>query len=105
MTGRRVAVSTQEQYPWKAVLRTVVQAVLALALSAPLIVAAITGDSAEAAGGALALFLAVSATITRLMAVPVVNDWLAVVGLGSAPKEPAPPADPNLTDDYHEAKP
>lgn len=101
-----MAASTQEQYPWKAVLRTVVQAVLALALSAPLIVTAITGDSAEAAGGALALFLTISAAITRLMAVPVVNDWLAVVGLGSSPKEPAtPPADPNLTDDYHDATP
>lgn len=86
MTGRRVAVSTQERHPWKAVLRTVLQLVIGLAFAAPLVVAAITGDSAEAVGGALAVFLTVSAAITRLMAVPYVNGLLQRVGLGSEPR-------------------
>lgn len=99
MTGRRVAVSTQERHPWKAVLRTVLQLVIGLAFAAPLVVAAITGDSAEAAGGALAVFLTVSAAITRLMAVPYVNELLQRIGLGAEPK--SKPADPNLTEEYH----
>lgn len=85
MTGRRVA-TTQEQYPWKAVARTVLQLAIGLAASAPLVAAAITGDSAEAAGGALAVFLTVSASITRLMAVPYVNEILQRIGLGTEPK-------------------
>ncbi|SEE82118.1 hypothetical protein SAMN04489740_2672 [Arthrobacter alpinus] len=101
MTGRRVAVSTQEQYPWKAVARTVLQLVIGLAVAAPLVVAAITGDSAEAAGGALAVFLGVSAAITRLMAVPYVNELLQRVGLGAEPKPKTDVAEPNLTDTYH----
>lgn len=103
MTGRRVATTTQEQYPWKAVLRTVLQLVIGLAFAAPLVVAAITGDSAEAAGGALAVFLAVSATITRLMAVPFVNELLQRIGLGTEPRPPAVVHDLNLTEEYHEA--
>ncbi|ALE05500.1 hypothetical protein AL755_08445 [Arthrobacter sp. ERGS1:01] len=103
MTGQHAALSTQAQYPWKAVARTVLQIVIGLAVSAPLIVAAITGDSAEAAGGALAVFLTVAAAITRLMAVPLVNGWLTTVGLGAAPKPATPPGDPNLTDEYHPA--
>lgn len=102
MTGRRVAISTQEQHPWKAVLRTVLQLVIGLAFAAPLIVAALTGDSAEAAGGALAVFLTVSAAITRLMAVPYINGLLRRFGLGSEPKPKTETADPNLTD-WHDA--
>lgn len=94
--------STQEQHPWKAVARTVLQLVVGLAVAAPLIVTALTGDSAEAAGGALAVFLTVSAAITRLMAVPYVNGLLTAVGLGAEPK--APQEDPNLTD-WHDATP
>ncbi len=102
MTGRRVAV-TQTEHPWKAVARTVLQLVIGLAVSAPLIVAAITGGDPEQVGGAFAVFLAVSAAITRLMAVPWVNEQLARIGLGAAPRPKTPPADPNLTDEYHKA--
>lgn len=104
MTGKRVATTTQESYPWKAVLRTVLQAMIALAASAGLIVTAITGQSPEAATGALAVFITVSAAITRLMAVPVINGWLTAVGLGSEPKPKTTPTDPNLTD-WHPATP
>jgi len=83
--------------------RTVLQLIGGLAFAAPLIVTAITGDSAEAAGGALAVFLTVSAAITRLMAVPYINGILQRVGLGTEPKPPAVVTDLNLTDDYHEA--
>lgn len=78
--------STQVRYPWKAVARTLLQLIIGVAAAAPLIVAAITGDSFEAAGGALALFITVSAAITRLMAVPYINELLTRIGLGSTPK-------------------
>lgn len=91
MTGRRVATTTQERYPWRAVARTVLQLIIGLAAAAPLIAAAITGDSAEAAGGALALFITASAAITRLMAVPYVNELLQRVGLGAEPKNTTQP--------------
>ncbi len=102
MTGRRVAV-TQTEHPWKAVARTVLQLVIGLAVSAPLIVAAITGGEAEQVGGAFAVFLAVSAAITRLMAVPLINGWLSYVGLGAQPRSKAPAPVSTLTDEYHEA--
>lgn len=86
MTGRRVATTTQERYPWRAVARTILQLIIGLAAAAPLIAAAITGDSPEAAGGALALFITASAAITRLMAVPYVNELLQRIGLGAEPK-------------------
>lgn len=91
MTGRRVATTTQEKYPWRAVARTVLQLTIGLAAAAPLIAAAITGDSTGAAGGALALFITASAAITRLMAVPYVNELLQQVGLGAEPKNTTQP--------------
>lgn len=95
MNGRRVASTTQERYPWRAVARTILQLIIGLAAAAPLIAAAITGDSAEAAGGALALFITASAAITRLMAVPYVNELLQRVGLGAEPKDAAPQSSGN----------
>ena len=73
------------------------QLIIGLAVAAPLVVVAITGDSVEAAGGAFALFLTVSAAITRLMAVPYVNELLTRVGLGPEPKDAPAPLPESIT--------
>lgn len=77
---------TQTSHPWKATLRTLVSVVVSLAAAAPIIYTAITDQSPELATGAFATALAVSAAITRLMALPVVNDLLTKIGLGATPK-------------------
>jgi len=78
--------TTQQQYPWHAVIRTVLQVVISLAAGAPLVYAAIANKQPEEAIGAAAVVLAVAAAITRLMALPFIDDWLSKIGLGSAPK-------------------
>jgi hypothetical protein len=79
-------VSTQQAYPWRATARTVLQLVVALAAAAPVVYQAITNaDTAAAAGGA-AVALSVAAAVTRVMALPIVDQMLARVGLGSTPK-------------------
>lgn len=98
MTGRRV--STQEQYPWRAVLRTVLALVIGLAGSWAVIVEAAGVDPSWQW---VTSSLAVAAAITRLMAVPLINGWLVLVGLGAEPRPPAVVHDLNLTDEYHEA--
>lgn len=80
--------TTQQAHPWRATVRTIIQMVLGLAVAAPLIIEAITGQSAAMATGAAATILAISAAFTRLMAIPVVDDLLAKIGLSSGPKVP-----------------
>lgn len=80
------ATTTQSKHPVRAAIRTALQAAIALAASAPLIYTAITNESTETAVGAGALFLTVAAAITRLTAVPFVEDALRYIGLGAAPK-------------------
>ncbi|WP_067565782.1 hypothetical protein [Nocardia acidivorans] len=65
--------SSQTAYPWRATARTVLQVVLALATLIPIVV--ITGGIP--AGGAVAVILAACAGITRVMALPAVNELLA----------------------------
>ncbi len=69
-----VAETTQVRAPWRTVVRTVFQGLVALAAVAPFAVDAVN-DGAEATGAAAA-FLAVSAAVTRLMAVPGVEKFL-----------------------------
>ncbi|WP_280442220.1 hypothetical protein [Nocardia brasiliensis] len=66
---------TQVAYPWRALVRTVFQLVVGVAAAMPLIVSA-SGVPATAAGVGAAL--AVSAAVTRFMAVPAVNAALAL---------------------------
>ena len=47
---------------------------------------AVTNESPEQATGAGLIALSVSAAITRVMAVPFVNEWLTKIGLGAEPK-------------------
>lgn len=65
-------VPTQSQHPWRTVARTLFQLVIALASLLPVI--ALAGDISAKAG--VVQVLAVCAAITRLMAMPVVNDFL-----------------------------
>ncbi|QGH75765.1 hypothetical protein L3Y25_gp036 [Gordonia phage Syleon] len=65
--------ATQVEHPRRAVVRTVFQVVIALAAALPLIVVA-SGVPATAAGVGVAL--AVAAGVTRVMALPVVNDLI-----------------------------
>lgn len=78
--------TTQTRYPWRATLRTAMAFVTGAAMAAPVLYTAVTSESPEAATGAGLIALTVSAAITRLMAVPFVNEWLTRAGLGAAPK-------------------
>ncbi|ROR95526.1 hypothetical protein EDD28_0082 [Salana multivorans] len=68
---RHAATSTQGKYPWRAVVRTVFEVAIAAAVIAPLVIGA-----AGITGPAVAGFLAVTAAITRVMALPQVNVFL-----------------------------
>ena len=74
MQGRHVIEATQENYPWQTIARTLVQALVGLAASWGLIVEALGLDPGV---GWVATSLAVTAAVTRFMAVPQVNAWLA----------------------------
>jgi hypothetical protein len=75
--------TTQVEYPWRATVRTVIQALLGLAAILPLLIKSIgLSESLPIVGGVLA----VAAIITRIMANPLVNSWLAMIGLSAAPR-------------------
>jgi hypothetical protein len=67
---------TQVRHPWRATVRTVFAAVVAFASMAPLIYQAATGDSPERATGVAAIGLAVAGGVTRVLALPVVEQFL-----------------------------
>jgi hypothetical protein len=66
---------TQSRHPWRATLRTIFQAGIALASLAPTVAAVGDFDKLGAAP-AVGQVLAVAALITRIMAVPGVNEFL-----------------------------
>lgn len=82
-------------YKGKRVLRTIVQtaipAFLTFALVLPQIIAAlglpVESDLYLWLIGLAAGVTAVAAAITRIMAIPAVNDFLVKIGLGSVPKD------------------
>lgn len=77
---------TQVRRPWRSTLRTVFQALVALAVMAPILVEA-TGLEAESIPW-LAGVLAVAAGLTRVMALPQVEDFLQrfIPFLAAAPR-------------------
>lgn len=77
---------TQTRYPWRATVRTGLAFVTGAALAAPVLYTAVTNESPELATGAGATALLISAAVTRVMAVPFVNEWLTRAGLGATPK-------------------
>lgn len=94
---------TQVRFPLRAMLRTALAVILALGVVVPLSVEIILDEWAKAATvpegarawllGASAAVVAVSAALTRIMAIPAVNDWLGRVGMGATPPT-TPPVDP-----------
>lgn len=80
--------TTQSKYPWRAVARTVFAGLVGLAAMAPLVYGAATHQDPAAASGWAATGLAISAGITRVMALPQVNAYLQRIlpFLAAAPK-------------------
>lgn len=64
---------TQAQHPWRATVRTLFAAVVALAAMLPLLVDA---SGLDETAGPVAGALAIAGAITRIMAIPQVNDFL-----------------------------
>lgn len=80
----------------KRTIRTILQTVFALAAGLPLILAA---SGIPATAGGVAIALAVAGGATRVMALPVVEQLLAKIGLGFVTPQPGPvtPTDPATT--------
>lgn len=101
--SKHLALNTQGAHPWRATFRTVLVAVIAVAAMADPVFAAITqGDPAAATGGA-ALALAIAGALTRVLAMPAVDKflarfapWLSAAGRadGEPADEPAEPLEP-----------
>lgn len=83
------SIPTQTVYPWRTVVRTLFQLIIALAAVAPFVYQSITNDDPALAGGLAGAALALAAGLTRLMANPQVDTFLAkfVPFLAATPKE------------------
>ncbi len=92
---------TQVQHPWRATTRTILAYIVAAGIVLPIaygIFAEYLGeyipiDWLAALAWLVGLVVAVSGAVTRIMAIPQVNDWLTRVGVGPAPRpddEPLP---------------
>ncbi len=87
---------TQVQYPWRAAIRTSLAYVVAAGIVLPIAYGIIADQLSEylpADGLAnlawlVGLVVAVSGVITRIMAIPAVNDWLTTIGVGPTPTPP-----------------
>lgn len=80
---------TQAKHPARAVVRTIFQAAVGFAVMSPLIYSAATHHDAAEATGWAAVALGITGTVTRILAVPAVNAWLATFlpFLSAAPKQ------------------
>lgn len=72
---------TQARFPWRTVVRTMFQIVTGWAPVVPLVLEAVYQRDPATLGGAAAVALTLSTAITRVMAVPKVNELLASSGL------------------------
>jgi hypothetical protein len=77
-----VLAPTQTRHPWRATVRTVIAVVVSLASLLPYVAAQADVDAVPA----VAQVLVVAAAITRIMAIPGVNEWLTSIGLGATPR-------------------
>ena len=89
--------ATQTNYPWRATVRTAFEAGIAAAAAAPLVYTAITQADPGTSAGAAATFFAVAGAVTRVAALPAVDQfirrfmpWLAPDPSGPAPQETLP---------------
>ncbi len=84
---------TQVKYPWRAALRTVLAYVVAAGIVVPAVwsiaqdtlAGYLSPEVVTAAAWTVGLIVAVSAFVTRVIAIPQVNDWLTKLGVGAAP--------------------
>jgi len=74
--AKHVAETTQTEFPWQSVVRSIFEAVVAFAALSPLIYTAITNSDPAQAVGWAAVALGVMGAITRVMALPGVEAWL-----------------------------
>lgn len=85
-----MATPTQVKRPWRATVRTVFQFVLALATLLPFLVTGVY-SSADAAPAVVGQVLAVAAAVTRVMALPSVenflHDWFPWLAADDRPNE------------------
>lgn len=89
-------VPTQTRHPWRATVRTIVAAGLGLLSLLPTIALTTHLDTAPA----VAQVLAIAGAITRVLALPGVDQWLRdyLPGLAAEPARPTvPPAPPTDT--------
>lgn len=91
---------TQVKRPWRSTVRTVFQAILALAVLAPFVVSGIYSSEADYPAVVVQV-LATAAVITRLMALPQVEDFLRLFlpFLAAEPKPKYMPEFPETTPD------
>jgi hypothetical protein len=75
--------TTQTRYPWRATLRTAIAFVVGLAASWAVVIQAAGVDPGLEW---VSVSVAAAAGVTRIMAVPFVNEWLTKAGLGATPK-------------------
>lgn len=79
--------TTQQKHPWRATLRTGLSVLLGAATAVPAVVQIVDeqlhGWELLGLGGQV---IAVSAIVTRVMALPAADRMLEFVGLGSAPE-------------------
>lgn len=78
---------SQSRHPWRATARTVIQGALGIAAAVPVVA---QGLSLGTSVGAVATALAVSAVVTRVMALPEVNALLKLIGLDADPEAVRP---------------
>lgn len=87
---------TQVVHPWKAAVRTGIQAFISVASIAVIALPYVQefveqfwpGSPVVAFIGGAALFIgALAGLVTRIMAIPAVNDALTRIGLGAEPKQ------------------
>lgn len=84
--------ATQINHPSRAVVRTIFQSLVGLCALAPVVYTAASQHDPAVATGAAAGVLAVTAAVTRIMALPGVDAWLRayVPWLAAAPAEQRP---------------
>ena len=70
-------VPTQVKHSWRATVRTVFQAAIGIAALAAPTYTAITHHEAVLAGGFLGAAFVVTATVTKVMNTPAVEEWIA----------------------------
>ncbi len=104
MTGEHEAEKVTTEpiwYPWQRAIRTALQVAVAvlvglggsvalLQATAPQVLAAVVDVLPPAAYawlvGAFAFIIALATTLSKLMAIPVINAWLTRIGAGSVPR-------------------